>query len=411
MRKLLLATTAFSALAGTAFAEGPTVSVGGKVVTQYGIVDQGSALTSATNARASDSSDQHMRTDSRVDLKVSGKAENGLGYGGVTSIIGNASGKDDDGNESTAGEKTYVFVESGLGKVEAGSNAGASQTLKVGAQSFARGSGGVAGDFYKFVNLGAVDVGGTLANSKYIVTPDLPSVALPGARNRVATSAGASATDNTVTEYANKVTYYSPRVLGVQAGVSYIPNTGEKGNANGFAGKVSGASAPQSYRETFTGGVNYQGEFSGVGVKASAVAERSGKTQSVNAADPLSYDEMSAYEGGLVATYSGVSVGGSYAVVPNYGSDKTQKSEGNFWTLGAGYEFGPFAASVSYLESEAKDPSVKNQFNNVSVGADYKLAPGLVPYVEVSFFEASDNLSDTKENDGNVVILGTQLTF
>jgi predicted porin len=411
MKKILLTSTAIAAFSGAALAEGPAVTVGGKVVTQYGIVSQANGITNASNARASDSSDQHMRTDSRVDLKVSGKADNGLSYGGVTSIIGNASGQDDSGNDNVASEKTFVFVESGLGKVEAGGNSGAAQTMKVGAQSFARGSGGIAGDFYKFVNLGAVNQGGSLVRSSYIVTPDLPSVATPGARNRVATNAGATPTDPNVTEYANKITYYSPKVLGAQVGVSYIPNTNEKGNANGFSGKFAGANAPQGYKDTLSGGVTYSTEISGVGVKASAVAEKSAKTQKASFADAASYGDMKAYEGGVVVTYSGASVGGSYATVEDYGTNSANKTEGNFWTAGAGYEFGPFAASVTYLESQARDKTIKNDFKNVSVGADYKLAPGLVPYVEVSFFEASDSLASTQTNDGNVILLGTQLTF
>jgi len=410
MNKIFLATTALSLVASAAFAEGPAVTVGGNIKTQVGVSDQESAFTSGSTVRSQDSRDSHIRTDSRVDVKVSGKSDNGLGFGGVATIIGNSSGQDDDGNQSVAGEKTYVFVESGIGKVEAGSNSGASQAMKVGAQSFARGSGGIAGDFYKFVNLGAVNTNTGLQRQKFIVTPDLPSVATPGARNRVYSAAGADAADQFVTEYANKITYYSPRIAGVQAGVTYIPNTGEQGNANGFAGKYSGVGAPAYYQNVFTGGLNYSGELSGVGIKASAVTEQAGKTQRASAGDSNSYKEMQAYDFGASATFSGVTVGGSYALIPEFGGLSVNSEEGQFWTAGAGYEFGPFAASVSYLQSEAQNSALKNKFQNVSVGADYKLAPGLVPYVEVNFFDA-DSEANTTANAGNVVLFGTQLTF
>lgn len=421
MKKVLLATTALGVFAaGSAFAENPTVSVGGKITTQVGIADQNTKFSNAnssTTVRLRDTEDSHIRTDSRVDVKVSGKADNGLGYGGVTTIIGNASGKDDDGNESTAGEKAYIYVDSGLGKVEAGSNSGASQSMKVSAASFARGSGGIAGDFYKFVNLGAsaTNSSGALGEKKFIVTPDLPSVALPGARTAEFSSATVAATAERVTEYANKVTYYSPRLMGLQAGVSYAPNLGEKGNSNGFKGKYAGASAPQYARDVWTGGVNYQGEYNQVGIKASAVAENGGKTQKTATTDTTTHDDIKAYELGLNLNYAGAVIGGSWATIPEFGRDKTQNDEAGFWTLGAGYEFGPFAASVTYLNSKAEDDSAgtshKNTFKNVSVGADYKLAPGLVPYVEVSFFDTNDKVSTTTDNDGSVVIVGTQLTF
>lgn len=452
MKKVLLATTALGVFAaGAAFAEGPTLAVGGKIVTQVGIADQDHHFTDqsvnavATNARLRDTKNQHIRTDSRVDLKVSGKADNGLSYGGVTSIIGNASAQDDDGNNSTAGEKTYIFVESGLGKVEAGSNSGASQTMKVGAANIARGSGGIAGDFYKFVNLGAVsNSSNALKRQKFIVTPDLPSVALPGARNKTySNSGGTSGVDvNTtdVTEYANKITYYSPRIMGVQAGVSYAPSLAEQGNANGFAGKFvstpsitaingpdSGTITPAQYlQDVWTGGLNYQGEYNQVGIKASAVAEGSSEPQKLSSAATSAnnnFDSMRAYELGLNLSYAGATIGGSWATIPEMGRLKAANDEAGFWTLGAGYEFGPFAASVTYLDSRSEeevgtgflnssDNTHKNRFQNLSVGADYKLAPGLVPYVEVNFFDTKDAAANnTKDNDGSVVLVGTQLTF
>ena len=86
--------------------------------------------------------------------------------------------------------------------------------------------------------------------------------------------------------------------------------------------------------------------------------------------------------------------------------------------MGGAYEFGPFAASVTYYDSTVEHGKIATtpdaEFRNVSVGADYKLAPGLMPYVEVSFFETDNGVADTAttvDNNGSVFIVGTQLTF
>ena len=51
-----------------------------------------------------------------------------------------------------------------------------------------------------------------------------------------------------------------------------------------------------------------------------------------------------------------------------------------------------------------------NDFTNFVVGADYKLAAGLTPYIEASFFDYDQGGTPT-DNNGTVVLVGTQLNF
>ena len=52
----------------------------------------------------------------------------------------------------------------------------------------------------------------------------------------------------------------------------------------------------------------------------------------------------------------------------------------------------------------------KNKFDDVSVGVDYKLAPGLTPYAEVTWYDENP-VGTVNDNKGTVVIVGTQLNF
>jgi predicted porin len=51
-----------------------------------------------------------------------------------------------------------------------------------------------------------------------------------------------------------------------------------------------------------------------------------------------------------------------------------------------------------------------NKFTNLSLGAEYKLAPGLLPYAEASFFRMKDSIAPTN-NNGAIYLTGLRLTF
>ncbi len=105
-------------------------------------------------------------------------------------------------------------------------------------------------------------------------------------------------------------------------------------------------------------------------------------------------------------SYAGLTVGGSFGDWNDSDQSAGATESSEYWTLGASYEFGPAAVSATFLDSEFED----NEFHNIVLGADYQLAPGLVPYIEVSFFEFDEDGTDT-DNEGTVVLIGTELTF
>jgi len=416
MKKTLLATTAVGLFAAaSANAMGPTVTVGGFADFQVGSQDQEGIYQNQTGSNTSNSRDLHTQTNTEVHIKIDGKTDSGLGYGAYIELEADVNG-DDATNGNNNAERTYIYVESGFGRVEVGATGDAGDALRVDASSIARGTGGIAGDFYDYLDLNS-GVGGVTTN--YYILPGLPSaVGLRG-------EAAAFTITNRAT--ANKISYYSPRIQGLQLGVSYTPDQDERGTSNGFSSDTGGACtavAPAACTEV-TGienawniGLNYEGEFEGFGIEASAQAEWGNTEDSTNGTivSATARDDLQAYAFGLKGSYAGFSLAGSYGIVDEFSNRAANNTEADYWTLGGAYEFGPFGTSVTYMASSIDKENGTNdaEFQNLVLGADYQVAPGLTPYVEVAFFETDNNIADTAtttDNEGTVVIVGTSLNF
>ncbi|MDX1975029.1 MAG: porin [Rickettsiales bacterium] len=366
-----------SLFAGAAAAETPKVTLGGVADFQVGYVSE----DLDTNQRA-----QAFRSDTEVTVRVDGKTDGGLGYGAGVDIETDTTA--DAYTQGTNASKTFLYVEgANWGRVEAGSTTGAATALKVDASRIARATGGIDGDFTYFL-----DAPGT----QYLVTPDL------------VLDYGAGTLGNESQENANKVSYYTPRFAGFQAGISYIVDLNRGQGVNRFdnntgAGGVAVASAVDNI---FEGGINYEGKFGDVGFAAAV-------TGTTGSATVATTEDLRAWNAGAKLSYQGFSVAGSYG---DWGDSLRTATDGtdetSYWTAGLAYETGPFGASVTYLSSEYDIASTTTdaEFTNIAVGVDYKLAPGLTPYAEVNFIEF-DEATAASDNDATVFIAGTQLSF
>lgn len=364
MKKILLGTTAIigalGLFAGSAQAGGLNVNVGGFLDFQAGVTD---------NDLYPSQHDVLFQNDTEIHIKAEGKADNGLEYGAVVELEADVTA-DADG-EGVNADKTYLFLQGGWGRAEFGNNTDSAEVLSVNTSNFARATGGTDGDWYDFVAPGVL--------SGFIISPDLP----------LAHAAG-------VAEDATKISYYSPKFNGFQLGLSYIPDSGNGGTASGFTTKKNSGQA----ENVVTAGLNYTHQFNQVGLSAAVTGEMGDSEVSTR-------EDLAAWDIGLNLTYAGWTLGGSWAdwgdsLLTKTTADKDQ----NYWDIGLGYETGPFGVSVAYLSSEVSG----NDFTNVAVSADYKLAQGLVPYAEVNFVDF-DKAGPGGDNDGTVFLLGAELNF
>jgi len=347
------------------------LNVGGFIDFQAGFTDQDSAFE-GTGA-AGNSREFKTQNDTEIHVRVDGKTDSGINYGAVIELNADVSG-DADGDGGNA-DKTYIYVGSdAFGRVELGANSGSTTTMNVNAASIARATGGVDGDWYDFVNTTASTGAG------FILTPELPAAASAEGGTR---------------EDANKITYYTPSFSGVTLGVSFTPDEGDSGTAAAFTGDLG-----NDQENVFDIAIGYDQDYDNVNVKASIIGE-------IGESENAGIEDTNAWGLGLAVASQGFSVAGSYADWSDSGlAVGTVNDDQKVWTLGAAYEQDQFGVSLTYLDSESQD----NELTNLALGADYQLAPGLVTYVDVSLFDM-DGAGTTVDNDGSVILIGTELSF
>lgn len=433
MKKLLLATTALVGFAASAQAGGGhmpakaapapantggiTVMVGGSVSFEGAYADQdGNAgvndrtgapgltgipdvANSVGNAR-----DVHFTNpNTEINITAAGSTED-FDYGAVVELNADvdADAEGDGGNA----DKTFLFVESDdFGRVEMGSNTGAEGALEVDASNIARATGGIEGHWWHYVDVNGVSntAGTNFTLSRFKLEPNL-----------VLDDAEATSQD------ATKLTYYTPRIAGFQAGVSYLPDTGDLGSASNLSlSNNANAGNDPDFENVFTGGVNYEANIEGIGLTLAAVGE-------TGESEVSQREDLNAYSLGGKLEFEGFSIAGNWADQGDSGlNSNATVDDQTYWTAGAAYENGPFGISVTYLEAEQASATYTNagqanetiasenvnETRNIVVGADYQLAPGFTPYIEAAFFELEDGSANTVDNEGSVVLVGAELNF
>lgn len=200
-------------------------------------------------------------------------------------------------------------------------------------------------------------------------------------------------TFNVMSGKNDKVSLYTPRVYGLQFGMSYTPEGGQDGRQ----GAESGTTYGFQYRDT-TGqqsqimeyGLNYVNKFGAVdlalfGSYAQAKLER-GISTGASTDILLSNDDRQSWSLGANVKAFGVDVGGSYKF-DNRGL-KNPTRDRNQWEVGVGYTMGPLSFGVEYLESRADDLNVTtasstnhtkhtDKLTMWQIGGTYNLGPGI----------------------------------
>jgi predicted porin len=283
-------------------------------------------------------------------------------------------------------DKSYVFIESGIGKVIVGSEANGTVLLHVMAPDAAGNWGGEA----------------LLQSGASIVQPT----------NVVVMRTTEIDTDDN----ADKITYVTPTFYGLTLGASYIPHAS---GGNGLSKGEDNYNQPASM-SVYGVGAGYANTFGPVGVKLSTGfvwgdANAAGVTGDLQ--------ELSA--GGQLA-YGPVTVGGSYRqrILDEKGgvgvAPLGTNIDGYVWDAGIQYDGGAWQISFAYLYSANEDSTAAGQDAltlyqvsgkyNLSAGIDLVASGGWAEWNDESQ-KVSGNTGDANHNEGWMIATGLSLTF
>lgn len=373
MKKILLGTTAIVgvALATSAWAAGPELSLSGFAKFEMDFVDQDSTAMSKGYRFEID--------DFEIDFKAEATADNGLTYGAKLEMqFANGGTLGSDSNDDRTDEAS-IYLSGNWGTLILGNDDGADNVYQVAGYGILGGMGGWDGENWFTQPRGA----------SYIVTSSL---------------AGNSSD-------ATKVSYFTPSFSGFSVGASWTPDAGHFGGA--------GLSADDGDGENILStSAKYEGSFSDVGVAVSA-AYITGDYES-NDADGVATREandISAWSIGAKVTYAGFALAGSYNDHGDTGVLKSDEANGAdagyWWDVALSYKTGPYSVGVGYFSSEKQISNTQeNSVDYFALTGGWNVAPGLDFYAEYDYVEMDDGLAATaNDNEANVFMVGTKVSF
>ncbi len=374
MRNSLLATTAIvgASMLGVAAAEAsdpPELRLDGFLRFEAKFIDQD---VTVGRARAI-----HFESDDAgFNMNADATADNGLKYGLKIEI---------DTDAAQAGvDELRIRFSGDWGILDLGDDDGAEDSMAYGGENMMTAGGGYdGGAASSFNNLGVRGFGPNLGEG------------------------GGDSGD------ASKITYYTPRVSGVQLGVSYTPDTG-----NNLASNIS-ASDTQDLVHHVGVGLNYVEKFGDVDFRLHGITGFGQVDDDLN--DTI--EDGHGYMVGLGLGWMGWKLGLGYGD----GGDGLQTKAGNqtnpeWISTGLGYTTGPYTFGAGYLHSSARRANeLLDTTNFWAVMAQYTVAPGLIAYAEVDYIDvnsAASTITSTDglgtiqdDNDAVVFQVGTRVTF
>lgn len=232
------------------------------------------------------------------------------------------------------------------------------------------------------------------------------------------------------TEYSRKISYYTPLMAGFQFGITYVPDSSNNGIGTVKSPEyhLKNSTAPGymfavkdglGFGATYENQVNddFKYKIAVVGETGKVVAKIEDDAAKAALANPnAKFKNLKTYTIGANLEYQDWSFSGAYAdYMKSFTSadvDPDVKRDIKLYSFGTGYHYGDWGFSVMHFSSKAKE----NKINATTFGMDYKAAPGLLPYAEITPFSAKGSYlkGGNREKDkfhGTFFALGVKLEF
>ncbi len=310
--------------------------------------------------------------ESEVKIGAKNTADNGLTYG--ISIELNAGGAD-----NSASDESFAFIDSDWGRVEMGDQDDASDRMAVHAYNVLVGRAGADGDPADYINFG---------------------------------TRGISAQGFDSTSDDTKLTYFSPRLGGLQVGISLTPDSGVN---SGTAGLLD-TDNDGDFENVFGLGANWEGSFEEVEILLGVVGEF-GDSETATGAN--TEGEIESLGIGANVTFADFGFGAFYADLAEKGLSQAQRTAGrdagSYYDFGVSYKTGPWGVSLGYFSSTVSSGAgiADSDVKIISLDAAYDVAPGWELAGALHFGEA-ENMDGTAvpvKNDGTALIFTNIFKF
>lgn len=350
-------------------------------------------------------------SQARFILNVKNQLENNISYGAQVALT--------TGSRSDRTTPSHLFFESDAGKWELGSDKSVMTKMKITGYTQSSATGGLWDAW---------------------VRPDIRNNGVQYVTNP-ANFLDAKTRNLGQIEYSRKVSYYSPKMSGFQFGVSYVPDTTNNGGTairdnapdtyhltrmlNGYSfdikdGVALALTKEHNFSDNASAKVSLVGEYGKVAVKTPTAQLLSGDNPVV---DPkgVKFKKLQTYAVGAEIKYGKFGVSAGYAdfmkslTANNPQIDTADRKKSNLYSVGAKYSFKKVSMSVNHFHSNNK----KNTVSATTLAFDYKIAPGLLPYIEFTRFDtkgaykavnrSTDYTSDNHR--GGLIIAGIKLEF
>jgi hypothetical protein len=356
-KKSLAVTTALSAVAllaanAAVAAEKPKLKIYGYQETYFGVADVNSGTTAdgtPTYVGAIQDGGFNILQYGEIRFKASGMTDQGMKWGVYfESAMDDASGS---GKKAKGGaDEANLWLQGSWGKMEIGGQDGATDKMQVSAND--------------------LDLLGSNILGAYV-------------DNRGDSLRGTDQTNVTDSSDDTKLTYYTPRISGFQAGVSYIPTMGSKGSV--ASGSSSGG---------MESAIAYAGKAGSTKFKVAAVYSSVGKSSASKTID--------GYGVGAHVGFGAITLAAGYSHNNNW---RNSASSQHAWDLGANYNGGKWEVSLVHWEGSLKRDSggAKDKYKQTTLQGAYNLGGGLTAGVGLYLFDLNARTT-ANNNDGSAVI-------
>jgi len=348
MKKTLLRTTSLAALA-MAISATPASAKFEVGITGY--MEQWFGYSDNKESVNADSDMFDQLSDVLFAVEFSQEFENGIEVGGAIEVLGHQGAADQIDGQS-------LYIEGSFGQVSVGTGDGASAAMHLGAVS--NGIGLDDGD---------------------------ASVWVAGADEALSIT---SATSN-IDEGANKITYYSPRINGLQIGASFMPDADD---VNAVTPNTPGLEADASRDNSYAIAAHYERTMADLTIAASVGFMDAGEGVA---------DNETALSGGIHLGFGGFMASFAYGEH----EDDTAVSDKNIFGVSLAYSAEDAGVSIAYVRGEDSDTNDKQ--DAIEVGASYSIGPGVTASTSVYYVERVT--AGNTSADGVAVVGGLTLTF